>query len=329
MKNLNHGSALEQLIRIIRLTRPEVIISWLPQYSSGENHGDHQASGVIATEAFDMAGDPTIFPTQVAMPRESIDIDNFNEGLKVWQSKKLYYYSDREKQLVAEGPSFNVMDISKSKKMPYYKISTSLMKPHLLQADVADIAREADKTGNYESLIKWLQKFNLIFGKSLVECSPTGDVFEGIDDRVLEYQPPAYRKNKMAEGISFELGGIFSYYKQFWSRHSIEHISKMVEPEVSVSVGSIMHMPLKIVNNTDADVEIVVTLEKPDGWDEYAGSAIYKIKSGNIYETEAFISVPYKAEGQNVNLIWEATQNEKDVGKVIVNVDVLEWVLPQ
>jgi hypothetical protein len=25
----------------------------------GENHDDHQGSGVLATEAFDMAGDPT------------------------------------------------------------------------------------------------------------------------------------------------------------------------------------------------------------------------------------------------------------------------------
>ena len=35
----------------------------------GENHGDHQAAGVLATEAFDVAGDPSVFPAQLAAPR--------------------------------------------------------------------------------------------------------------------------------------------------------------------------------------------------------------------------------------------------------------------
>jgi len=33
----------------VRLTRPAVIVSWLPAYSVGENHGDHQAASVLAT----------------------------------------------------------------------------------------------------------------------------------------------------------------------------------------------------------------------------------------------------------------------------------------
>ena len=35
----------------------EFIVTWLPDWVAGENHGDHQAAGVIATEAFDSAGD--------------------------------------------------------------------------------------------------------------------------------------------------------------------------------------------------------------------------------------------------------------------------------
>jgi hypothetical protein len=33
----------------------------MPGFFVGENHGDHQAAGVLATEAFDSAGDPTVF----------------------------------------------------------------------------------------------------------------------------------------------------------------------------------------------------------------------------------------------------------------------------
>jgi len=46
-----HGSCLDQLVRIVRLTRPSVILTFLPDFTTGENHADHQAAGVLATEA--------------------------------------------------------------------------------------------------------------------------------------------------------------------------------------------------------------------------------------------------------------------------------------
>src|SRR5580698_6927952 len=56
LANWDHGVALENLVRIVRLTRPEVILTFLPGTFIGEDHGDHQAAGVLATEAFDLAG---------------------------------------------------------------------------------------------------------------------------------------------------------------------------------------------------------------------------------------------------------------------------------
>src|SRR5437879_13426713 len=40
LANWGHGANLEALVRIVRLTRPDVIISWLPGIFIGENHGD-------------------------------------------------------------------------------------------------------------------------------------------------------------------------------------------------------------------------------------------------------------------------------------------------
>jgi LmbE family N-acetylglucosaminyl deacetylase len=59
LENWNHGRVLGEVVRLLRLTRPEVVLSELPAQVAGENHGDHQAAGVVATEAFDIAGDPT------------------------------------------------------------------------------------------------------------------------------------------------------------------------------------------------------------------------------------------------------------------------------
>ena len=76
----DHGQMLGRMVRLVRLTRPEVIITWLPEFVTGENHSDHQASGVLATEAFDMAGDPTAFPEQVSPATDPGHYMNRTEG---------------------------------------------------------------------------------------------------------------------------------------------------------------------------------------------------------------------------------------------------------
>src|SRR6267378_4045509 len=73
LANWDHGESLEQLVRLVRLTRPEVILTFLPGTFIGEDHGDHQAYGVLATEAFDLAGDPTSFPEQLAGPTKRLE----------------------------------------------------------------------------------------------------------------------------------------------------------------------------------------------------------------------------------------------------------------
>ena len=46
--------------------------------------------------AFDVAGDPTSFPEQVSAPRNRDSISNLTEGLRPWQPKKIYYFSDAD-----------------------------------------------------------------------------------------------------------------------------------------------------------------------------------------------------------------------------------------
>src|SRR3954471_11054468 len=65
LEQWGHGKTLDEVVRLIRITRPEVILTWMPNYVVGENHEDHQAAGVLATEAFDLAGSPLAFPEQV------------------------------------------------------------------------------------------------------------------------------------------------------------------------------------------------------------------------------------------------------------------------
>jgi LmbE family N-acetylglucosaminyl deacetylase len=188
LETWNHGRCLEEVTRIVRLTQPDVIATWLPDYSAGENHGDHQASGVLATEAFDIAGDPTQFPEQIAPPRFPTGISNMTEGLLPWQPQKLYYFSDAANTdfMNGQGPSYNAGDISPSKKESYARLAAEEVSFHLTQSDSGAAARRALDRDQVEKTYL-AQPARMILGKSHVPCSRTGDVFEGVT-RAISFQ---------------------------------------------------------------------------------------------------------------------------------------------
>jgi LmbE family N-acetylglucosaminyl deacetylase len=72
-----HDVALADIVRVVRTFRPDVLA---PRFSGTDRdgHGNHQASSILAKEAFRAAADPKRFPEQIA------------EGLQPWQAKKLY-----------------------------------------------------------------------------------------------------------------------------------------------------------------------------------------------------------------------------------------------
>ncbi len=150
LETWNHGAALEQTVRLVRLTQPEVILTWLPAYTAGENHGDHQAAGVIATEAFDSAGDATAFAEQVTPPRDRFYIGNLTEGLHSWQARKIYYFSDASRTdfLEGKGPVYSTHDKSNARGVPYYRLVAEEMSFHLTQSDTGQFAKAALDKGD-------------------------------------------------------------------------------------------------------------------------------------------------------------------------------------
>jgi LmbE family N-acetylglucosaminyl deacetylase len=64
-------------VRILRMVRPDVIVTMRPDGEGGGQH--HQAQSRITGEAFKLAADPAKFPEQI------------KEGLRAWQPRKLYY----------------------------------------------------------------------------------------------------------------------------------------------------------------------------------------------------------------------------------------------
>lgn len=67
---------LSDYVRLIRMTRPDVMVTMRPDLPGGGKH--HQASALIGLEAFRAAGDPDRFPEQL------------RDGLRPWQPHKIY-----------------------------------------------------------------------------------------------------------------------------------------------------------------------------------------------------------------------------------------------
>jgi LmbE family N-acetylglucosaminyl deacetylase len=68
---------ISDYVRLIRMTRPDVVIGMNPLGTAGGLH--HQTSGLLSREAFKAAGDPSRYPEQI------------RDGLMPWQPRKYYY----------------------------------------------------------------------------------------------------------------------------------------------------------------------------------------------------------------------------------------------
>lgn len=73
---------LEDVVWVVRMYRPHVIVSVFSG-TPRDGHGQHQAAGIMAREAFQAAADPSRFPEQLEL------------GVEAWAPDKLYMSSRR------------------------------------------------------------------------------------------------------------------------------------------------------------------------------------------------------------------------------------------
>jgi LmbE family N-acetylglucosaminyl deacetylase len=329
LETWNHGASLDQVVRLVRLTRPEVIITWLPDYVAGENHGDHQAAGVLATEAFDLAGNPTVFPEQVAAPRNADDVGNLTEGLHPWQPKKIYYCSDAQHTdfLLNQGPKYSTEDISPAKKQPYYLLAANEMKYHLTQGDTGQMAKNAIANGSFSY---FRQPVLLVLGKSHVQGSTTGDVFEGITNKPIPFTPASGYRAPSRSGLSIELGGPWNFYRQFWQAHGIDQLAKLLpDAETTLSAGERIFLPVLVHNDTTSDTQVDLAANLPEGWTELNGPGTLLVHAHETFPVYITARAP-KQESKNASTITiRATASGNAIGDIPVKVYLTPGSLPQ
>jgi LmbE family N-acetylglucosaminyl deacetylase len=339
LANWQHGAALEQLVRLMRLTRPEVVLTFLPGTFIGEDHGDHQAAGVVATEAFDLAGDPTVFPNQVAEPLKRLEA--YLEGLRQWQPKKIYYFPDAEREDIfkGKGPSYSVKEISKSSKKPYWRASLDAFRVHQTQAK--SFADQLDKMDDaaIEKMMKadgWADEQHFVLGKSLVGGSVTSPIFENVTSDPIPFRREAFTFAPPSgeAGLSVELAGPWKFYADFRTAHGLTHLPHPEPPEIALQEGTTLVVPLWVRNSTSEAREVKLTADLPQGWTVTSGAGTVKVGPRQTAGTRVEIALgalsdKSKNRDDAKPVTVRAESGGKSVGEVVMKVELRKKALPE
>jgi LmbE family N-acetylglucosaminyl deacetylase len=330
LETWDHGRALGRLVRIVRLTRPDVIATWLPAYTAGENHGDHQAAGVLATEAFDIAGDPTQFPEQVTPPREATGISNLTEGLHTWQAQKLYYFSDAShfEFLKGQGPEYSAAELSPSKGVSYAVLSARECSYHLTQSDSGYTAAQALQNNTVDQTY-FREPSRFIFGKAHVDASATGDIFATLKPQPLAYvAAPGFHPVALT-APALELGGPWRFYRLFLGAHGLQHLWDLTPPELEAGVSTKVTLPILITNPGQRSLNGEIRVDVPQGWKLASGSGSFEVGAGETMAKEIVAIAPRAVDSSWKNITIEGSSAGESIGKTAVRVRVVQWSLPQ
>jgi LmbE family N-acetylglucosaminyl deacetylase len=301
LSNWGHGKNLERLVGLVRLTRPEVIFTHFPGMFIGENHGDHQATGVLVVEAFDLAADPTVFPSQLA--GDMSHYESYLSNLQTWQPKKIYFGSDASdgKQFDGSGPTYSVREVSPSQKKPYWKLALDSAMAHRTQFpdDIDRLSKMSDeelsKMMNDPNSAWWSEPLTLIFGKSYFVSKPTDDVFSHIDGGTI-VSTTAPKTPQRAPSVT--LGGPWGFYDEFRKKYGLENIRVAHPAEIGIKSGTTLSVPLTVRHDPQKTLEIQITAEVPPGWKINSGTGKLLLPAEAITNLRVEIDTPRLSEAE-------------------------------
>jgi LmbE family N-acetylglucosaminyl deacetylase len=302
LSNWGHGTNLERLVGLIRLTRPEAIFTHFPGVFIGENHGDHQATGVLVLEAFDLAANSTAFPSQLA--GDMSHYESYLSNLQTWQPKKIYFGSDANdsKQFDGSGPTYSVREVSPSQKKPYWRLALDSAMAHRTQFpdDIDRLSKmsdaELEKMMSDPNSAWWSEPLTLIFGKSYYASKATDDVFANVDSGVV----PAHAIPEVegTGGPKVTLGGPWGFYNKFRRQYRLENIRVADPPEIGIKSGTTLSVPLTVQHDAKQTYKLKVKADVPAGWKISGGTGELLLPAEETTNLHVEIETPVLSEAE-------------------------------
>lgn len=154
----DRNQVLGDVVRVIRQFRPDVIVTRFPIPPGSGGHGHHTASGILAVEAFDLAGDPKAFPEQLT------------QGLTVWQPKRVVWNSFSGRSGGLDGPTIK-LDIAGKDPVTGDSFGTIANRSRGMHK-TQGLGQFSGRTADGPSI----QSFMTLKGDA-----PTSELFEGVD----------------------------------------------------------------------------------------------------------------------------------------------------
>lgn len=308
-----HGAILEETVRLIRLTRPEVVITWLPAPIPLQ-HGDHQAAGIVATEAFDIAANTAWFGEQLADARDSRNISNFTDGLRPWQPKALLYVSDGDLTGVTlQGPVFRSSG-------SYARIAAEEQSAHLTQSETGRAAIAALASGQLNAFEAPIRFF---LGKCL-DTPLVQRFFQGTTCPVVSANAAAA---KPPGGLHFSFGGPWQFYRNFWAAHGLSYFAAETPVRLTVPAGGDLIFPLVIENGNGSAEQVEVETEIPAEWRRPAYKDGCQVAAHSSCAVNVRLSAP--SNTGEFNFRFTAQAGNRQIGTLSLKVRLDKGILPQ
>jgi len=278
---------LEDFVRVIRTVKPDVIITRFNTLS-GTTHGHHTTSAVLALEAFDLAGDSSVYPDQL-------------KTIEVWQPKKLFwntsswFYARNKVQFNPEGLySINVGTYNPNLGISYTEMAAQSRSMHKSQG--------FGSTGSRGDELEYLELWR-------GDSSHT-DVFGGIDTswkRVEKSQKIAqflleaqevYKVENPKPTLDYLLKArqeLLKMSDQYWKEIKLNEINQtimaitgtyleVISDDYSYARGETVKLSVEAINRIDFPIKLIELTIEPWGYNvELDQVMLYNKKIVNDY----------------------------------------------
>ncbi|MBD2767627.1 PIG-L family deacetylase [Hymenobacter sp. BT664] len=304
---------LADMVWVIRQRRPDVLITRFPP-DPRAGHGHHQASAILAAEAFEAAGDPKRFPEQL-------------KYVQPWQPKRLFWNTGSF--FVKPGENME----------GYLKLDAGGYNPLLGQSygEIAARSRSNHRSQGFGSAAtrgEALEYFQPVKGDKA-----TKDLFEGVDQtwnrvpggaavgQLIEEVIQKYDASNPSASVAgllkvreqlLKLNGRFKMLTvdnpqieapayattQFWTKAKLRVVDQLIQScigvyfeatadESSVSTGQAIKINLQVLNPSNVNASYrVVAFDSSTSWGSKEGGQLIKLASGKLNAQKLDFKIP-------------------------------------
>ena len=126
-----------------------------------------------------------------------------------------------------------------------------------------------------------------------------------------------------------ELAGPWGFYETFRRAHALQHLPRAAVPEIAITSGTTLQIPLFLRNITTTSKEITLSLTAPEGWVTQSGIASYTLRAGDQLPVAVTLTSPKTAEGKVDEIACRAQADGQTISTIKLHVRRRSGGLPQ